>query len=142
MGQYLGSGEGTINGQRLQGVVRWDLYEVVGEARCQANFAGIIETNIGAKIRFEATGFGLAPDRSKPRRWHIANAVQFDPEDQRYDWLNTMPALWEGEFDMETYRHSAWFCSALGNTPRPNNISTKAGTVIAKLCPACNASRT
>jgi hypothetical protein len=106
MGQYLGSGEGTIKGHRLQGAVRWDLYEVVGETRCQTNFAGLIETNTGAKIQFEATGFGIVPDRSKPQRWHIANAVQFDTEDQRYDWLNTMLALWDGEFDMETYRHS------------------------------------
>jgi hypothetical protein len=106
IGQYLGSGDGTIKGQRLQGAVRWDLYEVVGEARCQTNFAGIIETNNGAKIRFDAKGFGMVSDRSKPHRWHIANAVQFDTEDKRYDWLNTILALWDGEFDMETYRHS------------------------------------
>lgn len=105
MGQYLGSGDGTIKGHRLQGAVQWDLYEVVGETRCQTNFAGLIETNTGAKIRFEATGFGMVPDLSKPQRWHIANAMQFDTADQRYDWLNTMLALWDGEFDMETYRH-------------------------------------
>lgn len=106
LGQYLGSGNGTIQGQGIQGMVRWDLYEVVGETQCQTNFAGFIETDNGAKIRFEANGFGIVPDKSKPQQWHIANAVQFDTEDQRYHWLNTMLALWDGEFDMETYRHS------------------------------------
>jgi hypothetical protein len=105
IGQYLGSGGGTIKGQKLNGTIRWDLYEIVGETRCQTNFAGIIETDDGARIQFDAKGFGMVPDRSKPNKWYMVNAIQFDSEDRRYDWLNMVLALWDGEFDMETYRH-------------------------------------
>ena len=49
VGEYLGSGVGTIESQSLQGTVRWDLYEVVGDVRCQTNFAGIIETRMGLR---------------------------------------------------------------------------------------------
>ena len=65
----------------------------------------MIEMDDGAHIRFDAKGFGIVPDRLKPNKWHIANTVQFDTEDERYEWLNTALALWDGEFDMETYRH-------------------------------------
>lgn len=105
MGQYLGSGDGTIKGSRFQGTVRWDLYEIVGEVRCQTNFVGIIRTEDGAEIQFDATGFGMVTDRSKPNRWHMVNVLQFDTRDGRYEWLNTLLALWDGQFDMETYRH-------------------------------------
>ena len=40
IGEYLGSGDGRLTGLGIQGTVRWDLYEVVGETRCQTNFAG------------------------------------------------------------------------------------------------------
>jgi hypothetical protein len=105
IGQYLGSGDGTIKGSRLQGAVRWDLYEIVGELRCQTNFVGIIKTEDGAEIQFDATGFGIVTDRSKPNRWHMVNALQFATTDRRYEWLNTLLALWDGQFDMQTYRH-------------------------------------
>lgn len=105
IGQYLGSGDGTINGQPLQGTVRWDLYEVVGETRCQTNFAGIIETDGGGQIHFGAKGFGMVPDPSKPNEWRMVSAVQFDTKDNRYEWLNTVLGLWDGKFDMETYHH-------------------------------------
>ena len=105
IGQYLGSGDGTVTGRTLQGLVRWDLYEVVGEARCQTNFAGVIETDDGGQIHFDAKGFGMVPDPSKPNEWHMASAVQFDTEDNRYERLNAVLGLWDGTFDMETYRH-------------------------------------
>jgi hypothetical protein len=105
LGEYLGSGDGTVKGPNIQGTVRWDLYEVTGEVRCQTNFAGVIDTDDGAEIRFDAQGFGMVPDGSKPHEWHMANAGQFDTQDEHYAWLNTVLALWDGEFDMETYRH-------------------------------------
>lgn len=104
-GEYLGSGDGVAAGPGLQGAVRWDLYEVVGETRCQTNFAGVINTEDGAEIRFEASGLGLVPDRAQPNRWRIANAVRFETADGRYAWLNPVLALWDGEFDMNTSRH-------------------------------------
>ncbi len=69
LGEYLGSGDGALHGPRLEGAVHWDLYEVVGETRCQTNFAGYIETGDGAKIHFDARGFGMVPDPTAPHRW-------------------------------------------------------------------------
>lgn len=105
LGEYLGSGDGTVKGATLRGNVRWDLYEKVGETRCQTNFAGVIETEEGAQIQFDAKGFGMVADPSKPNEWHMASAVQFETADERYRWLNTTLGLWDGHFDMETYRH-------------------------------------
>jgi hypothetical protein len=105
LGEYLGSGDGTVRGAKLQGMIRWDLYEKLSETRCQTNFAGVIETNDGAQIQYDAKGFGMVTDKSKPNEWHMTYAVQFDTKDERYEWLNTTLGLWDGEFDMATYRH-------------------------------------
>ena len=105
IGQYLGSGDGVANGETVWGRVRWDLYEVVGETHCQTNFAGIIETEGGGQIHFEAKGFGMTPDPSKPHEWRMASAVQFNTVDKPYEWLNTILGLWDGQFDMKSYRH-------------------------------------
>ncbi len=105
IGQYLGSGEGTVSGERLTGTVRWDLYEAVGETRCETNFAGVIETSDDVQIQFEAKGYGMVRDSSKPNKWTMVAALQFDTTDNAYAWLNNTIAVWDGEFDMETYRH-------------------------------------
>jgi hypothetical protein len=94
-----------VNGPRLQGRIRWDLYERVGEVRCETNFTGVIEADDGAQIRFDTMGYGMVPDRSNPHRWHMVAAVQFDTTSTKYAWLNTVLAVWNGEFDMATYRH-------------------------------------
>ena len=105
LGEYLGSGDGTLKGGALQGTVRWDLYEVLGKTSCQTNLAGVIETDDGAKIEFETKGFGMVPDDSHPHQWYMAHTVEFDTEDKRYEWLNTTLAFWDGGADLETYRH-------------------------------------
>lgn len=105
IGEYLGSGNGTVAGPRVQGTIYWDLFEVVGERRCQTNFAGAIETEDGARIQFDARGYGMVIDRSRPDEWLMTSAVQFDTVDERYDWLNKTLAVWSGKFDMVTYRH-------------------------------------
>jgi hypothetical protein len=32
--------------------------------------------------------------------------VKFETDSEAYRWLNTTLGVWEGEFDMETYRHT------------------------------------
>jgi hypothetical protein len=105
IGQYVGSGDGTVNGPKLRGTVRWDLYEAIGERVCQTNFAGIINTDDNAQIHFETRGFGIVPDPSKPNDWVMSYAVKFDTLDARYEWLNKVLALSDGEFSAETYLH-------------------------------------
>lgn len=105
IGEYIGSGDGTVNGTQLRGIIHWDLYEAIGERVCQTNFAGIIDTDDSARIEFETKGFGLVPDPSKPNEWVMSYAVKFDTVDSRYEWLNNVLALWDGEFNAETYQH-------------------------------------
>lgn len=105
IGQYIGSGNGTATGEKLQGAVRWDLYEAIDDTRCQTNFAGVIKTPDGANIQFDARGYGMAPDPSQPEAWHMVYAVQFEAADEPYRWLNTTLALWDGQLDMKSYRH-------------------------------------
>lgn len=105
IGPYLGSGDGAVEGQKIKGTVHWDLYEAVGETRCEINFAGIIKTSDGVQIQFEAKGFGMVGDPDKPHKWRMVAALQFDTADTTYDWLNRTTAVWNGEFDMKTYHH-------------------------------------
>ena len=115
IGKRLGGGNGTINGSKIKGSVRWDIYEkggvVAGENRCQTNITGVMETKNGAQIQFDSTGFGMVPDSSQPNKWSMAAALNFNTSDERYTWLNSVLAVWSGEFDMETgqHRYQAYF---------------------------------
>ena len=35
----------------------------------------------------------------------MVEALQFETTAETYTWLNTVLAVWDGEFDMTTYRH-------------------------------------
>jgi hypothetical protein len=105
IGELIGSGNGTVKGLRIQGTVRWDLFEEQGETFCASNLRGAIETNNGAEIQFDTLGFFMKPDKSKPNEWITSAGVRFDTADRRYEWLKAVLAVWQGEFDMETYRH-------------------------------------
>jgi len=104
-GKYIGSGDGTVKGPKIHGAVCWDLFEEQEEALCRSNLTGVIETDDGAQIQFDSRGFFIKPDKSNPNRWITSASVHFDTGDWRYEWLNTHLAVWEGEFDMETFRH-------------------------------------
>ena len=103
-GGYIGSGDGKVSGQ-INGIIYWDLYEDIDGGVCLTNFAGRIETEDGATIRFDARGHGKVPNPEKPKDWVMVYGVKFDAEDERYDWLNKTLGVWEGEFSMATYRH-------------------------------------
>jgi hypothetical protein len=106
VGEYIGSGQGSVNGPGIQGQIsRWDLYEEVSEVVCRSNLSGVIETNDGAQIKFDTMGFFMVPDKSQPNRWINTSGVQLETEDEQYTWLNNVLGIWEGTFDMETYRH-------------------------------------
>jgi hypothetical protein len=104
-GEYIGSGMGTVTGSRVQGTVRWDLFEKQEQTLCRSNLIGSIETHDGAQIRFDSRGFFIKPDESNPNKWISTASLHFDTADSRYAWLNTCLAVWEGEFDMEIYQH-------------------------------------
>lgn len=102
--KYLGSGDGTVRGQALEGRVRWDLFERQGDTVCDTRFVGVIETADRARIRFEAVGLFRRPD-AQTDTWRMAAGLRFETDDVGYAWLNDTLATWDGTFDMQTYRH-------------------------------------
>ena len=105
VGEYLGSGEGTVAGGRLNGAVHWTLFEAQRKTACESNLFGIITTEDGAEIRFDTMGFFRRPYKDKPHLWVTSAAVSFETDDERYAWLNPILGVWEGTFDMSSYEH-------------------------------------
>ncbi|MGH7449896.1 MAG: DUF3237 family protein [bacterium] len=118
-GDFLGNGEGTLTGGKIQGKMRWSWYAAScayllvkqgkevppGQDLCYENPGGYIVTNDGATIKFDARGYGLRGyDESKPHWWNITMALQFSTEDERYKWLNTRFGVMEGRFDEKAGR--------------------------------------
>lgn len=113
-GEYIGSGIGRITGDRLGGTIRWSMFAAEcayllvragvepgpGQDLCRVHPGGVIETDDGAQIQFDARGYGLrGADRTQPHLWRLTAALHFATTDPRYRWLNTTLGLWEGTFD-------------------------------------------
>ncbi len=105
VGEYLGSGEGTVSGPEVNGAIHWSLFEAQGEQVCESNLVGVITTDEGAEIRFDTMGFFMRPDPSQPHQWVTSAAVSFETQAETYAWLNAILGVWEGEFDMHSYHH-------------------------------------
>jgi hypothetical protein len=115
-GAYIGSGDGTATGDRLRGTVRWSLwssdclYPLVRDGQsvpeglhlCTINPAGFIETQDGARIRFDGRGYGLRG----PEIYQTNLTLVFSTEDVRYIWLTKLLGVMEGEFDEKAGRTS------------------------------------
>ncbi len=66
--KFIGSGDGIAKGSRINGTVRWDLFEKREENLCRSNLTGVIETNDRASIQFDSRGFFIQPDETNPNR--------------------------------------------------------------------------
>lgn len=98
---YIGSGGGSVSGPRVEGELRWSLYEEQTELVCRARRTGAIETTDGATIEIEELGyFGREDDSTQ--LWHFAGGVRFKTDDERYRWLMKRPAVLEGSMDLST----------------------------------------
>lgn len=122
-GELIGSGDGAVTGEKLRGKIRWSMFSAdcayllvkagvtpsPGQHLCTTNPGGVIETDDGAQIWFDARGHGLRGyDASRPHLWHLTMALQFSTTDERYRWLNTTLGVWEGEFDENTAQAHYW----------------------------------
>lgn len=130
-GAYIGSGDGTLTGERIRGTVRWSLwagnclYPLVrsgqavpdGPHLCTMNPGGFIETSDGAQIRFDGRGYGLR----SPEQYRMSLTLAFSTEDARYAWLAGMLAVMEGEFDEQAGR-------AVWNVHVPSGSADKGGS--------------
>src|SRR5262249_45046639 len=64
------------------------------------NPAGFIETEDGARIRFDGRGYGLR----NSEKYQTNLTLIFSTEDFRYERLTRLVAVMEGEFDEKTGR--------------------------------------
>jgi len=118
-GELVGSGDGTVTGALLSGTVRWSTYAgncayvyvlaglepPPGQHLCTVHPAGVITTDDGAEIWFDARGYGLrGADQSQPHLWVLTMALQFKTTDQRYQWLNSTLGVAVSEFDEQAGR--------------------------------------
>jgi hypothetical protein len=106
IGDYLGSGEGSVFGLNVNGVVHWDLFREEDEFLCGSNLRGLIETDDGSRINFDSVGYFMRPDMSRPTEWFAAASVNFKSDSQLYNWLNTILAVSQGVYDMGSSHHS------------------------------------
>jgi hypothetical protein len=76
-----------------------------GQDLCTVHPAGVIATDDGAAVWFDARGYGLrGADQSHPHLWVLTMAVQCTTTDQRYQWLNTTLGVLVSEFDEQASR--------------------------------------
>jgi len=128
-GEYIGSGDGSATGDRLRGTLHWSLWAGAcvyprvrkgqtvpdGLHLCTMNPVGFIETQDGARIRFDGRGYGLR----SPGAYRTSLTLVFGTEDPRYAWLTSVLGLVQGEFDEKAGRATWDVYIPLQMTPRP-----------------------
>jgi hypothetical protein len=118
-GALIGNGDGKLIGEQVTGSVRWSMYSgncayvfvqagvepPPGQHLCTVNPGGVIETDDGAQIWFDAKGYGLRGyDETQPHLWNLTMAIQFKTLDERYQNLNTTLGVLTSEFDEKAGR--------------------------------------
>jgi hypothetical protein len=103
-GRLVGSGDGSVHGQRVRGTLRWTLFEGPGELVCTMNPTLAIRTEDGASIGIEGRGYAHRASGAS-QRWRVAATLLFRTNEARYAWLDGALAVWEGDFD--TGQHTA-----------------------------------
>ena|SRR5438445_7076758 len=101
-GRIIGSGDGFVEGPDIKGTIRWSNYEnTVREGLCKLQIPGTIKTSDGEEMLFEARGIAAILDKSQSSKWSAAGVFHFDTGSKKYKWLNTVLAVYEGEFNIE-----------------------------------------
>ncbi|MGH2668342.1 MAG: hypothetical protein ACRDH5_04335 [bacterium] len=103
-GELVGSGDGTVSGPALRGTIRWSNFETAGETLCGMYPAGVIETEDGAEVWFDARGLALRSRGSS--RWAVGGAISFRSEQSVLSDELSGLALWTGVFDTSSGRAS------------------------------------
>jgi hypothetical protein len=110
-GEYIGTAEGKVEGKKLSGTMRTNMFSgncpVPGMRKgaeppkelhlCTLNPGGIIETQDGARIRFDGKGYGMF----SPEKYRMSMTMAFATDDPRYQWLTPRLGAMEGEFDLK-----------------------------------------
>jgi hypothetical protein len=97
-----GVGDGTVQGDRLTGDVRWSNHPTRrGDGTMLPNTRGLITTGEGAEVFFDLTGrtVWVEVDGSPTGRQLLMALFESDAE--RYRWLNNVVCIAEGAIDPE-----------------------------------------
>jgi len=104
-GAYIGSGDGTVKGDRIRGKIRWSLwsgnclYPLVRKGQpvpeglhlCTLNPGGFIETKEGARIRFDGRGYGLRNREGSSDEMHGHPDSPVVTQDRLLVWIEVRP---------------------------------------------------
>jgi hypothetical protein len=101
-GAGFGTGTGEVTGPALRGSVRW-----ANHPRRRADgvwlpdLHGVIHTDDGADVLIAISGQSVLT-AAEPVRRAVTCAVTFKSDDPRWEWLNVVFAVLEGEINEET----------------------------------------
>jgi hypothetical protein len=113
-GELVGSGNGSVSGDRLNGTARWSMYAgncaYVGcrepdSSRHPGNISALFirlassKRPTGPKYGSTPEAMGCGADQGQPHLWGLTMAIQFTTTDPRYQWLNTTLGVVVSEFD-------------------------------------------
>ena len=94
----VAQGDGRLEGDRIPGVLTFSQLakRFAEETFCTTFITGFLETDAGPEIFYE--GLGYATPRTKDR-WSYTASVLFEEPEPPYEWLQDLPAVWQGELD-------------------------------------------
>lgn len=105
VGEYIASGEGTLEGPQIKGTIRWDLFENRDRKDVErTDMFGEITTHDGAEIGIESFGL-FQPSKTDKEVFEHHAAVRFATTDERYAWLLPILGRTTGTFDYQTFLH-------------------------------------
>lgn len=104
-GSGYGEGDGKVNGEKLRGSVRWVNHpRRRGDRTMLPDAHGLIRTDDAADILFALQGRTGWVEAGGRRRGRQVLATLFETQDERYQWLNDVVCVLEGEIDPESGR--------------------------------------
>jgi len=106
VGDYAGSGEGSAFGVKISGVVQWDLFREEEEGDNRMHLRAAVRTDDGQTFDLDALGYLTRAESAYPTRWLVSATARFDAGQTPYNWLNKVPAIMIGEYDMATTYHA------------------------------------
>jgi len=106
VGEYLMSGEGSVFGPNLNGIVQWDLSQEVDDHHCGFTIMGEIITDDRDSIRFDTLGYIKRGEGDESSRYQLTGSVIFETDSNKYRWMNYVLGVWQGYYDMGSFRHS------------------------------------
>jgi hypothetical protein len=101
----VAQGEGRFEGSRLKGSLSFSQLarRLPEHPHCTTLITGFLETENGQEIFFEGTGYAV-PGQGERDPLLYTVSLRFEEPGAPYEWLRTVPAIWEGVTDVPARR--------------------------------------